>query len=124
MIENEPLFRHSVHDKLPPITVDVASQRPGPVVAVRPSVAIRKSTAKQSVYLYTQSVPPPRFSDTIRTKRAQLRVMQLALCSCAFISLAFSAFNINYPYYVLANSGVNLMAFTNIVSLVSNQPQR
>lgn len=61
---------------------------------------VTKTQSQPHLFLYTQSVPTPKLKDAIRTNRVIIRLFQLVCCSATFIALGFSAFNIDYPFYI------------------------
>ena len=141
--QQQPLFaKHNMHNKLPtlPPSVDTSvghnthNKTASSIlheISVVPlqqgSLSHRHSTThkltpngttQQHIFLYTQSVPTPKLKDSIKTNRVLLRIAQSLCCIAAFIALGFAAFNVDFPFVVLSESGVNAMVFTCIISFV------
>ncbi|KAJ3092059.1 hypothetical protein HK102_011123 [Quaeritorhiza haematococci] len=70
------------------------------------------------MFLYTRSVPTPKFKEVRRQYRFMIRLAQLVIAAGSFVSLAISTFNVNYSYAILGVSGVNLTVLVAISSML------
>ena len=92
------------------------------ISTARPSGVSRKFSryvTANPIFIYTQSVPRPTLKEIGKTLRFLLRLGQLACAFTAFGLIASSAFNVNYPFYVLGDSGINFTILTSLSSVVS-----
>jgi hypothetical protein len=92
------------------------------ISTARPSGVSRKYSRYVSTnptFIYTQSVPRPTLKEVGKSLRFLLRMAQLACAITAFGLIASSAFNVNYPFWVLGASGINFSILTSLSSVVS-----
>ncbi|KAJ3339581.1 hypothetical protein HDU93_007998 [Gonapodya sp. JEL0774] len=73
----------------------------------------------EELLLFTKSVRPPTFFQTVREFRFIFRAIQFCVAIGSFICLSVASFDVNYPSTLIGTSGINFMCATSVSSMKS-----